>query len=423
MISMAMFVAMVGVSMVSPLLPIYVGDELGGPSYAVALSFSGLAIAQIIMSPWIGTLGDRFGLKVFISGGFAIYAVGAFGYLVSPTWELVVFFRILSGFGAAGVFPMTLAYIGLLSPPGKEGRYMGVFMIAQMAGFGAGPLLGGAFRDLFNADAAFLLMGLMLSGTAIATLLWLPSDRSGTDEPAQKGMPWLQILSRAAVQGSVLFMVLTAVGWGAAFSFLAIYVVDAEGLGIDSALLVGLLLSARTLVTAALQPLTGWLADRADRVTLVVIGLVLSAVGLALIPFAPGTTVDITVGGINFPLAPWLLVVVMFGGVGEAIATPAQQAIFVTLGRTVGMGVLMGLNNTGVSIGMVLGALVGAAVVDAFGLTEVFVFSGGILVVGVFAYLAIMLPIRHDIREQGATLVPASGGGVSVVRPTSPDQA
>jgi len=34
--------------MVSALLPVYVRDELGGPAIAVALSFSGLSIAQII---------------------------------------------------------------------------------------------------------------------------------------------------------------------------------------------------------------------------------------------------------------------------------------------------------------------------------------------------------------------------------------
>src|SRR5207302_7694969 len=106
----AMFVAMAGMSMVSPLLPVYVKQELGGPAIAVALSFSGVAIAQMISSPLTGVLGDRFGLKPFIVVGFAIYCLGALGYLFVHSWQLVIFFRIFSGFGAAGVFPMTLAY-------------------------------------------------------------------------------------------------------------------------------------------------------------------------------------------------------------------------------------------------------------------------------------------------------------------------
>jgi MFS family permease len=57
----AMAVAMAGIGMVSPLLPVYVRDELHGPELAVALSFSGLAVTQLIMSPAVGRAGDRYG--------------------------------------------------------------------------------------------------------------------------------------------------------------------------------------------------------------------------------------------------------------------------------------------------------------------------------------------------------------------------
>src|SRR5690606_36486079 len=147
-----MFVAMAGVGMVSPLLPIYVRDDLGGPAIAVALSFSGLSIAQILSAPFIGAFGDRYGLKRFIVGGFVVYCIGALGYLFAHSWEAVVFFRVLSGFGAAGVFPMTLAYVGRLAPAGREGRYMGVFSVAQVTGFGLGPLMGGGVRDAFSSE-------------------------------------------------------------------------------------------------------------------------------------------------------------------------------------------------------------------------------------------------------------------------------
>ena len=120
----AMFVAMAGISMVSPLLPVYVQDDLGGPAVAVALSFSGLALAQLAFAPFIGRLGDTFGAKRFIVLGFAIYAAGAVGYLFATNWETVVGFRILSGVGAAAMFPMAMAYIGRMAPVGGEGRYM-----------------------------------------------------------------------------------------------------------------------------------------------------------------------------------------------------------------------------------------------------------------------------------------------------------
>jgi len=394
----AMLVAMAGIGMVSPLLPIYVRDELGGPAVGVALSFSGLAIAQIISAPFVGVAGDRFGLKPFIVGGFAIYAIGAFGYLIADRWEFVVFFRIFSGFGAAGVFPMTLAYVGKLAPPGREGSYMGAFTVAQVTGFGLGPLLGGAVRDIFSADAAFATMALLLAGTAFLVLFGLPPrplDRVEDDAEVFAPLSWTAMVKRRSVQGAVLFMVLMATGWGAVFSFIAIFVTAEEGLNLDSALFVGILLSSRQLLNALLQPLTGRLADRLDRVRLITAGMVLMALSTVLMPMVPGNTFYIG----PVPIVYWLLLSVLIAGVGEALSQPAQQAIFVTLGRVVGMGSLMGLNNMGSSLGFLFGSLAGALVVDVWGIRATFYFAALLLSIGIVFYVAIMHAARHELED------------------------
>lgn len=394
----AMFVAMAGVGMVSPLLPIYVRDELGGPAVGVALSFSGLAIAQIISAPFVGIAGDRFGLKPFIVGGFAIYAIGAFGYLIADRWETVVFFRVLSGFGAAGVFPMTLAYVGRLAPPGREGGYMGVFTVSQVTGFGLGPLLGGAVRDLFSSEAAFATMALLLAGTALLALFGLPPkprDLADDEDEEFEPLSWSAMVRRRAVQGAVLLMILMATGWGAVFSFIAIFVTAEEGLNLDSALFVGILLSSRQLTNAAFQPLTGRLADRMDRIRLITVGMVLMAISTVLMPIVPSATFYIG----PVPIVTWLLLSVLIAGVGEALAMPAQQAIFVTLGRVVGMGSLMGLNNMGSSIGFLFGSLAGALVVDTWGIRATFYFAALLLVVGIVIYATIMRSARAELES------------------------
>src|SRR5690606_36204814 len=115
---LSIFVAVAGAGVVSPLRPIYVRADPACPAGWVALAFSGFAGAQTLSAPFVGSFGDRYGLKRFSVGGFVVYCIGALGYLFAHSWEAVVFFRILSGFGAAGVFPMTLAYVGRLAPPG-----------------------------------------------------------------------------------------------------------------------------------------------------------------------------------------------------------------------------------------------------------------------------------------------------------------
>ncbi len=393
---------MAGISMVSPLLPVYVQDDLGGPAVGVALSFSGLAIAQIVFAPFVGRLGDRFGPKRFIVVGFAIYALGALGYLFAHHWAVVVAFRILSGVGAAGVFPMTLAYVGRLAPVGAEGRYMGWFAVAQVAGFGLGPLFGGGLRDAFGSQAAFAVMALMLGGTALATLFLLPRRprrRGESDDVAEELGPQLsfwRIVRMPAVQASTLFVTLTAIGWGSASAWLAVFVISDQGLGTDSALFVGVLLSSRSLINAVLQPYAGQMADRLNRVMLVTVGLTVSGLAQFAIPLVPEAVRDSTVLGAGLTWAPWVLLAMLIAGIGEAVAQPSQQAVFVEVGRKVGMGSLMGLNSMGSSLGFLGGSLVGAAVKSAFGIESVFYMAGVASLAGVVLFNVLMRRAAHE---------------------------
>ena len=406
---LAMLVAMVGISMVSPLLPVHVQDDLGGPAVAVALSFSGLTIAQIVFAPFVGRLGDLFGPKRFIVLGFAIYALGAVGYLFSPTWELVIFFRVLSGVGAAAVFPMALAYVGRLTPRGAEGRYMGWFSVAQTAGFGIGPLFGGGLRDVFGANAAFATMSALLGGTALMTAVLLPPQPPGATLDAaahEVGAPLLPgfwaLIRHPGVQAATLLALLVSMGWGSAAVWLAVYVIGAEGLGTNSALFAGILLASRSLINAVFQPLTGALSDRTSGVLLVVIGLSVSGVAQFAVPLVPWWLVEGTFLGAPLTMAPWVLAALVVAGLAESLVTPAQQAIFVQIGRTTGMGALMGIASMGNAIGFLGGSLIGALVKDLFGIASVFYAAGIITVGGALIFALLVRRAGADLRG-GAT--------------------
>ena len=395
----AMLVAMAGIGMVSPLLPVYVREDLGGPELAVALSFSGLAVSQIIAAPFVGRLGDRFGAKSFIVGGFMLYAVGALGYRLTESWELVIAFRVLSGFGAGAIFPLTLAYVGRLAPVGREGSYIGVFAVSQVTGFGLGPLLGGAIRDAIDADAAFVTMAIMLAATGLATFLLLPrehrefdGERSARDlaTDGSPALPWRRLMRRLDVQAGVLASIVIALGWGTAGTYMAVFVVSDDGLGTDSALFVGLLFGVRSLLGAVFQPIAGFAADRMNRIWLVVAGLSVAAVAQFVIPDLPRNLVDSSLFGGTMTMAPWLLATIVIVGIGEAFAFPAQQAIFVSIGRKVGMGSMMGLNQMGGGFGFLGGSLVGAAVVGVIGIDAVFRTAGTMTLIGAVLFAVMM---------------------------------
>ena len=414
----AMFVAMIGIAMISPLLPVFVREELGGPEIAVAMAFSGVAVAMMVFSPIVGHLGDRFGLKPFVAGGFLLYGLAASGYLIAGRWEHVVIFRVLSGVGAAAIFPMALAYVGRLAPPGREGAYVGAFAVSQVIGFGTGPLLGGLISDAAGMDAAFATLVVLLIGTGVATFLLLPpaeadpysssvagegsevANAPAATDPAARGpaRSWVQMLRFAPVQAAFAAQTVVALGWGAGATFLAIYVISEDGLGTESATLVGLLLACRALIGGMLQPWSGRLADRMSRLALVMTGLLLSAGGHFAIPNVPSTTFEVG----SFVIAPWLLALFVLIGLAEAIAFPAQQAIFVDVGRRIGMGSVMGLTQMGTSLGFLGGSMVGAGVVELFGLEAVFRYAGLAVLTGALLFFLLMRRAREDFAAMRA---------------------
>jgi MFS family permease len=400
----AMAVAMAGIGMVSPLLPIHVRQELHGPELAVALSFSGLAVTQIAASPLFGRYADRAGPKPFIVLGFAIYACAGIGYVFADSWQAVVGFRLLSGVGAAAIFPSALAYIGRLAPRGREGTYMGVFAVADVVGFGFGPLFGGAARDLVSSRAAFGAMAVLLAGTGLLTLFALPArprppaSSAGTergDGAAREGdapavLTVREVARDPLVQALVVARSMVSLGWGAGATYLAIFIVSAEGLNTGSATFVGLLFAARALLGAIVQPLSGRLADRMDRVRLIVGGLSLAAVAQFVIPDLPHTMLTPTIFGGTMVIAPWMLLVYLVAGLGDAIERPAESAVFVEAGRRTGMAAVMALNQSGSAIGFLTGSLLGAAIVGGWGLAAPFRAAGAITFLGAMLFLLLM---------------------------------
>ena len=399
----AMAVAVMGIAMVSPLLPLFVREELHGPEFAVALSFSAIAISQIAASPFVGRFADKFGPKPFIVLGFFVYAAGGVGFIFAQTWEQVILFRVVSGVGAASMFPTTMAYVGRLAPPGFEGRYMGAFSISWIAGFGIGPLFGGTIRDFVSADAAFATMSLMLFAVGVAVFLLLPrgrprggSGREEDEEAFEPGLPMIEILKRPIVHAAIGGHMVVSIGWGAGFTFIAVYVVSDDGLATGSATFAGVLLASRALVTAAAQLVTGPLADKVNRVFLSVLGFGIAGTAQFFVPDIPGVSATIGIFGGELVIVPWLLLLFLFVGLGEAIEFPAQQAIFVDAGRMVGMGTIMGITQTAGGVGFLTGSMVGALVVSIWGLDAVFRYAGISMFLGGFAFWLLMIRARRD---------------------------
>lgn len=399
----AVFVATMGISMVSPLLPVY-AEELGASGAWLGLTFSAFAITQAITSPFVGRFSDRYGRKPFIILGLCIYFVAAIGYLTAQNFYQVIAFRMFSGLGTSLIFSVSYAYVGDMTPKGQEGRWLGVFATADIVGFGTGPLLAGALREFVGFHSVFVVMAALMALSASILLWWLPrhspaelakSARAkavGAAEPAVSLVTALHdrlVLAVTAQQGFL------QLAFGSTFAFLAIRLEDDLGV---APLMVGVAFATQDITGGLAQPLFGRLADRYDRRLLVACGLTLNAMLLASIGIVPFY---------------WLMILVLLAsGATGAISQVASGAIRVVAGRRVGMATVSGIGSSAGGVGIIVGSVVSGVIVDVQGLPSAFAFGGAAMIFGtiVFLWLTRGLETSEPKVSAGSEFAEAAGG-------------
>ena len=398
----AVLVGTMGISMVSPLLPVFAKD-LGATGIWIGVTFSVFAITMTVMSPVGGRLSDRFGRKPFIVVGLLIYCVAVLGYLTATTFEQVIVFRALSGIGTGFVFAVARAYIADIVPPQHEGRWFGVFVTADIIGFGVGPLIAGVLREAAGFDSVFIAMAALMLASALIVATLLPRvpeavRRAHAATPPPRAARLLDGLRDRLVLGLTLVMGFTSLSFGISFSFLAVRLEDEMAVG---AALVGVTFAVQSFVSGLVQPASGWLADRVDRRGLAVVGLLLTAVTIA------------PLGALN-TVVPTITLFVL-AGVGIAIAFVAAAAMQVEAGRRVGMGTVQGLNSAGEGLGILVGSVGGGVMVELLGTDAAFYFGGTAIVLGTIAFAWLT---RHERVSSGlaeampfAPIPEVAGGG------------
>lgn len=372
-VAMAMFMATMGIGMVTPILPVY-AESQGASGPEIGLAFSSFAFVQLVISPFSGRLADRYGRKYFLAGGLASYIITALGWYYTDSVLMTIFFRAFSGIGSAFIFSMSTAYIGDLAPSGHEGRYMGVFGLFDFVGFGTGPLFAGVIRDQWDIDAVFPSMAVLFAASSLTATLLLPQSkviRAGEDG-APALVPWSRIVSHPYVQALFLVRVTLAFAMGASFTFVALFL---ENELAATATMVGVVIAAQQTTSGLMQPVSGLLADRLNRRLLVLLGAAFVAAGYLTPAFFDSY---------------WLIVAgFMFGvGVGSSISNVAAQAVTVEIGRELGMATVMAIQSMAFGSGVLLGSMLTGVVNDAIGVRAVFIVGAIVILGGAFAFVA-----------------------------------
>ena len=267
------------------------------------------------------------------------------------------------------IIPIAQAYVGDISPEGKEGTWMGYFNASFFTGFGFGPLFGGVLTDHFGMNAAFYVMGSLNLLALLVAAFFLPEiDRRKMATSPRT--PFREMSTSGGIKGLFSFRLAFAMGRGTFVTFLPIFAGIYIGLPPSQ---IGILLTVNILVMSLLQIYGGNIADRFNRRVLVIAGGIINVIFLALIPL-----------GSSFGQ---LLAICLLGGLGGAVSIPAASALIVEEGKKFGMGSAIAVFAMSMSIGMAIGPIVSGVIADFINLNTVFYFGAAIGLIGTTLFI------------------------------------
>jgi MFS family permease len=206
-------VAMLGVTLPTPLYPLY-QHALGFSTLVITVIYAAYSAGVMITLILFGGSSDHYGRRPVLLAGLACSAVSAICLAARIGLPEIFAGRILSGLSAGFFTGTATAYVIDLAPRARRGRATLLAAAANMGGVGAGPLLAGLtaqylpapLRTAYGVDLALIAIGAVLlvrlpeTATSLDRRLDL-RPRLGVPKPARV------MFARAAIAGSAGYAV------------------------------------------------------------------------------------------------------------------------------------------------------------------------------------------------------------------------
>jgi DHA1 family multidrug resistance protein-like MFS transporter len=365
----SLVIVMLGFGIVVPIMPFYV-THFGASGQALGFLMAIYSIMQFLFAPLWGRLSDRLGRKPILLTGVAGFAL-AFG-LQGLSQNLVQLFlaRGLAGILSSATLPTALAYIADTTDSRDRAGGMGLMGAAMGLGMIFGPLLAGpltlvevdlpdSIGRLFQytidpSSGARLDLSLpFLAASALALVniafivLALPESlpaetRSGGEGHTASRLSQLT----AALRGPMAFLFVAAFLLAFALanleSILGLFGKDRFNMGPAQ---VGGVMGLIGILSVIQQGVViGPLTRRIGEVRVLRLGLAVSVTGLVGLALVPG-------------MAQMIAMAVVFNA-GNALLRPSVATLISQRAET-GQGVAMGLENSFMSLGRVVGPIWG----------------------------------------------------------------
>ena len=170
-IFLTIFVNLVGFGIIIPLLPFY-ARTFGASPIAIGLLFASFSLAQLLASPLLGHLSDRWGRRPVLILSLIGTAVSFAMLAVAQSLTMLFAARIVDGL-SGGNITTARAYIADITTEDNRAQAYGILGAGFGLGFIVGPALGGALSHVSYTAPIWAAALITLVATVLAWW-WLP---------------------------------------------------------------------------------------------------------------------------------------------------------------------------------------------------------------------------------------------------------
>lgn len=376
-LTFVMFVVMLGYGIIIPIFPFYI-ENMGAGGMELGLLTASYAVMRLIFGPVWGGLSDRVGRK-------PILMIGILGYVITMVWfglatQLWMLFaaRILSGILSSATAPTAMAYIGDNTSEKERGGGMGLLGAAGGIGTIIGPVVGGLLATTALSTPFFIAAGMALVSLMLAAI-FLPESQPAQKPDAARPEVFIDLRAwgRAIISpmGTLFVLVfISTCGLMIYANIFGLYGLERFNYGPEQVGIVMMVLGGVSVVAQGL--LVGPLTQRWGDERVIKVGLLATVLSFVLLPLA-NTFATVLLTTAFFALAVSIQNPVLF-------SLTSQRA-------TVSQGIAMGLSNSFVSLGRIVGPILGGIALD-INLGLPFVVGAAFMLLAFFASLIWVKP-------------------------------
>ncbi|QRG68516.1 MFS transporter [Brevibacillus choshinensis] len=370
----SLFIVMIGMSMIMPFLPLYIQQDFGVKDPHEVTAWAGIIfganfLTAGLVSPIWGNLADKHGRKIMIlrSGYFMSITVALTGFAGS-LWQLLAL-RLINGL-VGGIIPASTALVASSVPKEKMGWAQGMLQSFVTAGTIMGPLFGGFLAGHIGFRMIFVITGCLL---LLATLVITFTVKENFVPPEKKDRSNLREDFRMIFSSKelpALFFVTVMIQF-ALFSIvpvLPIYIAQLLGSeGSKVALWAGIVQAAMGVANVFASPRLGTLGDRFGSQKVLLFALL--AASIIFIPQGLVSTV-------------WQLIILRFLlGLSLGGLLPSVNALLRRATPSHMVSRVYGYNQSFVSIGSMLGPMIGGFLAGYVSIEGVFFMTSAFLLI------------------------------------------